>query len=262
MVGLTLVASAGSVVAAIRAGPEVVATASGESQAPATTTTVTTTTTTAAQEPEDEPAAVPPCRPAGAAEQAQLADGDPLDDWATIVVDPTNALPRDFVPPDLVEVSLRPPQGEIMIREIVAEDLEKMLAGARSNGTPLTLVSGYRSYDYQLALYQDEVQDLGEEAAAATTAKPGHSEHQLGTAVDVLAPGSAELTAAFGETPAGKWVARNAHRYGFVISYPKGAEHRACYDYEPWHLRYVGRDFSRQIVRSGLAPREWMLTHA
>jgi D-alanyl-D-alanine carboxypeptidase len=83
----------------------------------------------------------------------------------------------------------------------------------------------------------------------------------LGTAIDVLNPEAGELTAAFADTPAGKWIAAHAHEYGFVLSYPADAHDRSCYHYEPWHLRYVGRDVAAQIHDAGVSPREWLLVH-
>jgi D-alanyl-D-alanine carboxypeptidase len=75
----------------------------------------------------------------------------------------------------------------------------------------------------------------------------------------VLNPEASELSPAFADTPAGQWIAAHAHEYGFVLSYPADAQDRSCYEFEPWHLRYVGRDVAAQIHDSGLTPREWLL---
>ena len=98
----------------------------------------------------------------------------------------------------------------------------------------------------------------GYEQALRTSARAGHSEHQLGTSIDVTSEGGAAPWeyGDWASTPAGGWMAANAWRYGFVMSYPRGAFDRTCYDYEPWHYRYVGRDLAAQIVASGLTPRE------
>ena len=185
--------------------------------------------------------------------------GDPEADWATIVVDTAHRLPEDYVPPDLVEVVEAGFETRDQVRRIVIDDLAALRTAAEANGTPLVVISGYRSFSYQRQLFDERVDQVGEEAAAASIARPGHSEHQLGTAVDVLGPEGGELTTGFGATPAGEWLDAHAHEFGFIISYPDGGSELTCFDYEPWHLRYVGRDIAAEIVESELAPREWML---
>lgn len=253
MASLVVFTSAGGIAVLTRAGPEVVAQMQGEDQPSESTTTTTSTTTGPSTTTTTEPPEVPTC----SADDSPV-DGDPLADWATIVVDPRRRLPQDFEPPDLKRVTLDATNGDIRIRELVVSDLTKMLQAAHDNGSPLTLVSGYRSHSRQETLYERRVDAVGEEATGETLAKPGHSEHQLGTAVDVLTPGMTDLNADFGDTPAGQWVAKNAHKYGFVVSYPKGTQDTTCYGYEPWHIRYVGRDVAEKIVDSDLTSREWM----
>jgi zinc D-Ala-D-Ala carboxypeptidase len=166
------------------------------------------------------------------------------------------------VPPDLVEITAAGFASRDQVRAIVVDDLAALRAAADANGTPIVVISAYRSFSYQQQLFTERAAQVGEEAAALETARAGHSEHQLGTAVDVLDPGVGELTGAFATTPAGQWVAAHAHEFGFVVSYPEGARDRSCYEHEPWHLRYVGRDFAAEIHESGLTPREWMLARA
>lgn len=100
----------------------------------------------------------------------------------------------------------------------------------------------------------------GYEYALRTSARPGHSEHQLGTTVDVTSAGGAPPWnySDWAATPAGAWMAANAWRYGFVMSYPRGSFATVCYDYEPWHYRYVGRDVAARMVAGGLTLREWL----
>lgn len=185
--------------------------------------------------------------------------GDPVEDWATIVVDTEHQLPADFEPPDLVDVREAGFDSDGQVRRIVLDDLTKLRQDAEANGTPLMVVSTYRSFSYQQELYDKKVREEGPTAARLRTARAGHSEHQLGTTVDVLNPEDEELTPAFGSTPAGKWVADHAHEYGFVLSYPTESRSRTCYEFEPWHLRYVGREVAAEIRESDLTPREWML---
>lgn len=190
--------------------------------------------------------------------EAEVVESDPEEDWQTIVLDPRRGIDPDFRPSDVVTFDLASVAGEIMVREIIVDDLTALVEAAAEDDAPLTLVSGFRTYDRQDALYEEGHEELGDDADE-TIAHPGHSEHQLGTAVDVLEPGMVDLVPEFGETASGQWVQENAHRFGFVISYPDGQLDRVCYSYEPWHLRYVGRDLAEQITESGLPPREWML---
>jgi D-alanyl-D-alanine carboxypeptidase len=212
-----------------------------------TTTSPTATTSTVAQ-------AIPAC-----SQGDEPAERDPLTAWATIVIDTNRALPPEFAPGDLVEVTAAGFAQLDRVRELVIPDLAALRQAAEANATPIVVISAYRSFVYQQGLFQDEVERVGESQAAARVARPGHSEHQLGTALDVLDPEAGELSAAFADTPAGQWIAAHAHEYGFVLSYPADALERTCYEFEPWHLRYVGRDIAAQIRGSGVSPREWLL---
>jgi D-alanyl-D-alanine carboxypeptidase len=212
---------------------------------PTSTTTVATSTTVA----------VPDCVIGD-----EEAVGDPATDWATIVVDANRALPSEFEPPDLVDAAEAGFDTGDMIRQIIVEDLDALRVAAEENGTPVGLVSAYRSYSYQQGLYNRAVDREGEEEAQRGTARPGHSEHQLGTSVDLLEAGSQNLVADFATTPTGEWLAANAHLYGFVISYPDMPTTRTCYEFEPWHLRYVGRDAAGPIRDSGQSLREYLLS--
>lgn len=184
--------------------------------------------------------------------------GDPLADWATLMVDATYGLPADFQPPDLVDVSAAGFRSDDQVRELVIADLKDLQDAATANGTPLVMVSAWRSYEYQDGLFGNQVAAVGLEEAQRTSARPGHSEHQLGTAVDVAAPDTANLDPAFAQTPTGQWIAANAHTYGFVVSYPDVPSDRSCYSFEPWHLRYVGVDVATAVHDAGLTLREWL----
>jgi D-alanyl-D-alanine carboxypeptidase len=216
-----------------------------------------TTSTTSALRAAGSTTTLPPAPPCAVGDDP--VEGDPTADWATLVIDTRYRLPESFVPDDLVSVSRAGFDSEDRIREVVIDDLTALRQAAEDNDTPLVVVSAYRSYDYQNDLFQRRVDAIGEEEAARRTARPGHSEHQLGTAVDVLNAGQVDLSSAFAITPAGRWVAAHAHEFGFVVSYPEGAAARSCYEFEPWHLRYVGRDAAASIHDAGVTPREWMV---
>ncbi len=122
----------------------------------------------------------------------------------------------------------------------------------------LSVIAGYRSYERQADLYERRVDELGDSEAGSRVARPGHSEHQLGTTIDVTTEGETDVDQSWGATPNGQWVATHAHEYGFLLSYPLDASERTCYDYEPWHLRYVGRELAAEVIDSGLSLREYL----
>jgi len=223
---------------------------------PPPTGMTTTTGTQAAEVPLASSTTLPPPCEAG----DEVVAADPGAGWDRVVIDTAHRLPEDFVPGDLVTVRQAGFSTMDQVRSIVIPDLAALRIAADANGTPLVLVSGYRSYSYQTELFQRRVNQVGEAEAAQRTARPGHSEHQLGTAVDVLDPDGGDLTLDFAATPQGQWLAAHAHEFGFVPSYPDGSEDRTCYAYEPWHLRYVGRETAQAIHDSGVTPREWMLS--
>ena len=150
--------------------------------------------------------------------------------------------PATYVPARLVRV-----QGERLRSE--AADAYKLLAkAAKGAGVNIIPVSGYRSYSQQASLYDSYVRQYGQATADTLAARPGFSEHQTGLAMDIgNASGVCALQACFATTPAGKWAAQNAKTYGFIIRYPSGAEDVTGYTYEPWHLRYVGKELAGQV---------------
>ncbi len=155
------------------------------------------------------------------------------------LVDKTHALPSDYEPDDLVsltEYDLSLNRRDLELRRAVMPDVLAMTEAARSNDIELVFSSCYRSYSYQETVYNRHVEQLGEEQAKRESAKPGTSQHQLGTTIDF-----GSITPAFAETPAGKWLYRNAWRYGFSLSYPAGQEELTGYMHEIWHYRYISR---------------------
>lgn len=124
---------------------------------------------------------------------------------------------------------------------------------ASAAGFSMPLISGYRSYQTQTNLYNNYVAQYGESIANTFSAKPGHSEHQTGLAFDV---GSIDNN--YGNTPAGTWLAQNAHKFGFIIRYPKGKESITGYQYEPWHIRYLGTSVATDIYNKGVCLEEYL----
>ncbi|AYA76707.1 D-alanyl-D-alanine carboxypeptidase family protein [Bacillus sp. Y1] len=173
------------------------------------------------------------------------------------------ALPDNYNPTDLVKPNVSFSFGnetieKSLMRKEAALALEKMFSEAKTNGIELYAVSGYRSYERQRIIFDAEVKKSGEEKAAQVVAVPGNSEHQSGLAMDISAK-SADLglTESFGETIEGKWLAANAHKYGFILRYPKGKESITGYQYEPWHFRYVGVSAAQTIFEKNITLEEY-----
>lgn len=174
--------------------------------------------------------------------------------WA--VVDKGRILPSTYVPEGLaapkIPLRLGSASLEMHVRADTAVALEQMATEAISQGVHLMLASGYRSYNNQVATYNGFVRTDGVAKADTYSARPGHSEHQTGLAAD-LEPVSrkCELQDCFGDTPEGRWLADNCYKFGFIIRYQKGAQNLTGYQYEPWHVRYVGKDLAAQVQQSG-----------
>ena len=185
-------------------------------------------------------------------------------DWPYTLLDTLYKLPESYAPEDLVPVSDAGVGTDGMeIRGVVMPDLQALLAAAEASDIALEVQSAYRSHSYQVGTFASWVEQDGLEAALKTSARPGHSEHQLGTALDFRSAGGdpAWDLPNWGATPEGAWLAENAARFGFVMSYPEGQEAVTCYSYEPWHYRYVGREVAAEITASGLTLREWLWEH-
>jgi D-alanyl-D-alanine carboxypeptidase len=180
------------------------------------------------------------------------------DEWPITLLDTTYHLPAEYAPGDLVDTSAAGLNGGYLVRSLIVADLRALADAARAAGAPLGVVSGYRSYQQQRQTFDYWVSVGGYEQALRTSARAGHSEHQLGTSLDFTSAGGSApwAYADWAQTPAGAWMAANAWRYGFVMSYPAGAFDRTCYDYEPWHYRYVGRDMAALIAGDGRTPRQ------
>ncbi len=173
------------------------------------------------------------------------------------------ALPSDYSPEDLVRPNVAFSFGDVDIeksylRREAAERLESMFEEAQNNGVELFAVSGYRSYTRQKNVFDAKSNQVGQAAAATVVAIPGYSEHQTGLAMDISSRSvRLELIESFGETKEGKWLASNAHKYGFILRYPKGKESITGYQYEPWHFRYVGVDAATTIYKQQLTLEEY-----
>ncbi|WP_121615854.1 D-alanyl-D-alanine carboxypeptidase family protein [Virgibacillus halodenitrificans] len=186
---------------------------------------------------------------------------NPYDQLA--LVNKQHALPADYIPEDLVTPKVRFPFTEDLpkkqMRQVAATALEKMFAAADKAGLDLFAQSGYRSYERQDSIFASNVNEHGEEAANKFSARPGESEHQTGLTMDVTSPDiNYGLTIEFGKTDEGKWIKKHAAEYGFIIRYPKGKENITKYQYEPWHLRFVGKEAAKEIMTKGITLEEYV----
>jgi D-alanyl-D-alanine carboxypeptidase len=175
---------------------------------------------------------------------------------------------KDYRPPDLVPTSEAGIKGGGYIRAVAIDDLAALTKAAAKNGTPISVISPYRSYKEQVASFEGWVAKDSYEHAITYSQRPGHSEHQLGLAIDFKATGEASSLSYpdWATTTTGRWMLDNAWKYGWVLSYPKGRggalwSDAACFHYEPWHYRYLGRELAAKVHASGLTIREYLWTH-
>lgn len=189
--------------------------------------------------------------------QYSLTEPDSL--W--VIVNKKNALPIDYEPELVVpDVQLRLSAGEqqMQISSAISKQVEEMFAGAQADGVTLVFGSGYRSASLQKQFYDSYVASSGVSEADTFSARPGHSEHQTGLAFDVTSVSQeCHLQECFSDTPEGKWLAENGYKYGFVIRYPNGKGAITGYQYEPWHMRFVGKELAEQIHSSNQTLEEF-----
>lgn len=159
-------------------------------------------------------------------------------------------IPEDYKIDQLVSVPerLHAKDSKVYLLDNRAlEAYEEMENAASSEGVALTIVSAHRTHDFQANLYDRYVSRNGKAEADTFSARPGYSEHETGLAVDLN-----QVDTAFEDTKAFAWLAENAHLYGFILRYPKGAENLTGYMYEPWHYRFVGKEVATQIKEEGI----------
>lgn len=171
-------------------------------------------------------------------------------------LNPTSYAPNDLVVPD-VGLRLAASAEQMHIRKVVEAPMKAMFADAKTADFTLALGSGYRSYSYQKSLYDGYVRTMGQAEADRTSARPGHSEHQTGLSFDVeVTAMKCHLEKCLGETADGKWIAANAYKYGFIVRYTETKEDVTGYDYEPWHLRYVGVELAAELHKQNVETLE------
>ncbi len=186
-----------------------------------------------------------------------VTDAEALD----TLVNKNRRLPGDYVPADLVKISVPTILSfeEVNhLRKEAAEALADLFDAAKLSGYDLYARSGYRAYRTQVGLYEANVRKYGKEYADTISAKPGTSEHQSGLAMDISCPEmNYQLEQSFGKTDPGIWVRENAHSFGFIIRYPEDKQEITGYTYEPWHLRFIGKTIATEIFENGLCLEEY-----
>lgn len=170
---------------------------------------------------------------------------------AWVVVNKLNQLdPKKYTPDDLVTVPVDHVYSPQLRKGASKAVVAMFKAFKKSTGKKMQSQSAYRSYSSQKSVYDGWVKKLGKKAADLTSARPGFSEHQTGLAIDISAkPANCSLKACFANTTQGKWLKKNAWRYGFILRYPKYRTGTTGYEFEPWHYRYVGKGLSKEMHR-------------
>ena len=176
-------------------------------------------------------------------------------DAIMVLVNKNYQLNNNYVPNDLEIISTSYAYENKSLRKEAKEAFEQLSEDAKNLGYKIVATSAYRDYDYQKKLFEEYTNEKGEAYALECSAKPGHSEHQTGLAVDVA--GSNDDYDEFESSIEFPWLKENAHLYGFILRYPKGKEHITGFNYEPWHYRYVGKEVATIIYNENLTLEEY-----
>ena len=158
-----------------------------------------------------------------------------------VIANKTYSLPSNFVPNNLESIN-----GYIKVVDYVKDAFIELTSDSASLGLNIYASSGYRSYSDQNYIYNNYVSFDGQENADTYSARAGHSEHQTGLAIDVNT-----VDSSFDNTSESNWLKDNCYRYGFIIRYPKGKDNITGYMYEPWHIRYVGKELASKLYNNG-----------
>ena len=173
-----------------------------------------------------------------------------------VLVNKNNQLPSNHMPKELESISLKYANKDKYLKKVAKIAFETLSEDAAKLGYCIIAVSAYRDYNYQNELFNYYIKEKGIDYALDCSAKPGHSEHQSGLAVDV--EGSNKDYDNFENSKEFIWMKNNAHKYGFILRYPKGKEHITGFKYEPWHYRYVGIKVAKYIYDNNLTLEEYL----
>ncbi len=174
-----------------------------------------------------------------------------------ILVNKYNYLEEDYIPDNLEDIDLNYARSGMKLVNYAKEAFEEMAKDAKKEGYTIIAMSSYRSYTYQVNLYNRYKESDGAEIADTYSGRPGHSEHQTGLAVDVY-NGKIDYTN-FEKTEEFNWMQENAYKYGFILRFPKDKIKQTGYDYESWHYRYVGKDIAKYIHKNNICFEEYYI---
>lgn len=177
----------------------------------------------------------------------------------TILVNKYIYLPEDYIPNNLEKLDSKYSVSEMYLVKEAKKAFETLSEDASLDNLTIKAMSTYRSYNYQNKLYTNYVNKDGENLANTYSAKPGHSEHQTGLAVDVY--NETLPYTEFEKTEEFKWMQENAYKYGFILRYPKYKENITGYSYESWHYRFVGYDIAEYIQKNALTYDEYYMQY-
>ena len=175
-----------------------------------------------------------------------------------ILVNKYYYLEEDYVPDDLKPIKKQYALDGMKLVEEACNAFENMAKAAEKENLTIVAMSAYRSYSYQVNLYNRYVKSDGKEAADTYSGRPGHSEHQTGLAVDVY--NQKETYTNFEKTKEFTWMQNHASEYGFILRFPKNKENETGYIYESWHYRYVGVEIAKYIKEHNISYEEYYAT--
>lgn len=185
------------------------------------------------------------------------------DDWRLILVNKQHSIPDDYV---VTLGKIKTLKGTQYCDERIIDDLLAMLQAAEDDNVSLQVCSPYRTTAYQETLFNNHIKGYMKKGlsymeafqlSSVAVTVPGASEHQIGLALDIVTPTHQQLTESFADTDAGKWLAENCYKYGFILRYPKGKEYITGIEFEPWHFRYVGVEAATVITERGITLEEF-----
>lgn len=202
-----------------------------------------------------------------AVEKAEKESGNEIvfskEDWKLILINKQHSIPEDYTFP---LGTIRINQKRMQCDARILDDLLAMLQAAKEDGINLSICSPYRDMEYQQMLFNRKIKrymDKGMsymeafQLSSQVVTVPGASEHQIGLALDIVCDHYVTLDEGFADTDAGKWLAENSYRFGFILRYPEGKEYITGIDYEPWHFRYVGVEAATVITQEGITLEEF-----
>lgn len=197
--------------------------------------------------------------------KAEYIKADTNPDSYTVLVNREYLISKDYIPKDLVipniSFSFYGRYEKSYMRQRAANAVEDLFAGAKKKGYILKGVSAYRSYERQKQIYDNNVRSRGTTQTDKVSAIPGSSEHQTGLSIDVSSDSvGCAIETSFGSTKEGKWLKKNCYKYGFIIRYPKDKTKITGYSYEPWHIRYVGKNLAKYLYENKLTLEEYYKT--